>query len=141
MFSKSSGDYGTLAFFRVRLNRSAVSKEPKKDVNATIDFLEAVIIGHWIACACEILNISNPDEEVTLPGGLKKAPISEQLCFVEEIAKKIVDRLTIVLSAYLDITENSNDNIINYTRSFAPPPPLFGSCLHPCYPLPLLYKP
>ena len=52
-----------------------------------------------------------------MPGGLKKAPISEQLCLVEEIAKKIVDRLTIVLSAYLDITENSNDNIFNYTRN------------------------
>ena len=33
-----TSDHATIAFFRTRLNRIAVSKEIKKDVNATIDF-------------------------------------------------------------------------------------------------------
>ena len=47
-------DFGTLTFFRNRLRRIAMSNIPKKDVNATIDLLEVVVKGHWIACACEI---------------------------------------------------------------------------------------
>ena len=31
-----------------------MSKEPKKDVNATIDLLEVVVKSHWIACACDV---------------------------------------------------------------------------------------
>ena len=46
-------------FFRNQLNRVAVSNDPKKEVNATIDFLFTIIKGHWLACACEILGISN----------------------------------------------------------------------------------
>lgn len=73
-----------------------MSKDPKKEVNATIDFLEAVVTGHWVACACDILGIANPRDEISMPAGLKKATASEQLLFVEGIARKVVDRLSLV---------------------------------------------
>ena len=117
LYSRSSS---AIAFFRTRLNRIAVSKEIKKDVNATIDFFEAVVHGHWLACACEILGISSLDGAVTLPAGLKKATSREQLQFVEEIACKVVNRLTLVESAFhadSQISESSSDMIYNYTRT------------------------
>ena len=69
-------------------------------MNATIDFFEAVVHGHWLACACEILGLSSLDGAVTLPAGLKKATSREQLQFVEGIACKVVNRLTLVESAF-----------------------------------------
>ena len=55
-YGKSSGDHGTLAFSRSsRLNRIAVTKELKKDVNACIDFISTVMKGYFLACACGIL--------------------------------------------------------------------------------------
>ena len=66
-----------IAYFRTRLNRIAVSKEIKKDVNAIIEFFGAVVHGHWLACACEIVGISNINGAVTLPARLKKATSKE----------------------------------------------------------------
>lgn len=122
LYNKSSADHGTLAFFRTRLNRIAVSKDPKKDVNATIDFLEAVVHGHWLACACEILETPTLDSPVTLPAELKKAKPSEQLKFVEGIAEKVVKRLTLVDSAFhadnqSQTLDTSSDMVYNYTRT------------------------
>ena len=71
-----------------------MSKDPKKNVDATVDFLTTVVQGHWIACACEILGISSSDSPVTLPAGLKKAKPSEQLAYIERIAHQVVNRLT-----------------------------------------------
>ena len=77
-------------FFRNRLNRIAVTKDPKKEVDATIDFLYTVLKGHWLACACNILGISTLDEPIKVPNGLYKATQSEQQCFVENIACEVV---------------------------------------------------
>ena len=121
LYSKSSGDHGTVAFFRNRLGRIAVSKEPKKDVNATIDLLEVVVKGHWIACACDVLGIASMDAEFTLPVGLDKARPKDQLCYIQGIAQKVVDRLTLVDSAFerkdATTTDDSIDKVYNYTRT------------------------
>ena len=94
-----------------------MSKEPKKDVNATIDFFEVVLHGHWLACACEILGISSLDDAVTLPAGIKKASSSEKLRFVEGIARKVVDRLTLGFHTDLQTLGSNNDMVYNYTRT------------------------
>ena len=123
LYSKSSGDHGTVAFFRnrSRLGRIAVLKEPKKDVNATIDLLEVVVKGHWIACACDVLGIASMDAEITLPAELDKARPKDQLHYIQGIAQKVVDRLTLVESAFerrdAKTTDDSVDKVYNYTRT------------------------
>ena len=57
LYKKSAGDRGTVTFFKNLLNRVAVTNEPKRDVDATVDFLQTVIKGHWLACACQILGV------------------------------------------------------------------------------------
>ena len=114
MYGASSGDYGTLGFFRNKLNRIAVTKEPKKDVNATLDFLDTVIKGHWLACACNVLGITSLDDPVLIPAGLSGA---EQEEFVERIARKVVDKVTLVESSFQECdTPNTANGIYNYAR-------------------------
>jgi len=97
-----------------------VSKEPKKSVDATIDFLDIIVKGHWLACAHEILGITNLDAPFTLPSHVLKGTPREQLTCVQGIAQKVVDRLTLVNSASLDDDPNTNgdnvDKVFNYTR-------------------------
>lgn len=107
LFSKSANDYGTLAFFRNKLNRVAVTKEPKKSVDATIEFLDTVIKGHWLGCACEILGIASLDDPFTLPPHIRKGKPKEQVLYVQGIARKIVERLTLVDSAFLECPDDS----------------------------------
>lgn len=91
-----------------------MSSEPKKAVDATIEFLEAVVKGHWVGCACDILGIASLDGAIPLPHGTP----SEKLAFVRGIAQKVADKLTLVESAYLenDQNENTDDKVYNYTR-------------------------
>ncbi len=87
-------------------------------MNASIDFLETVVQGHWLACACEILGISDLDEAVTLPARVLRGKPSEKLQFVEGIARKVVDRLTLVDAAFEGgTTKTSSDTVYNYTRT------------------------
>ena len=90
-YGKSSGDHGTLAFFRSRLNRIAVTKELKKDVNACIGFISTVMKGHFLACACGILGVTSLDGQLTLLPGLHKASAVEQLTFINNISKIVVE--------------------------------------------------
>lgn len=118
LYSKSSSDYGTLAFFRSRLNRVAVSKEPKKSVDATVEFFTTVVRGHWLACACEILGIASLDAPFSLPPQVVKGSAREQLAYVRSIAQTVVDRLTVVESAFLGTSNVGDevDRVYSYTR-------------------------
>jgi len=118
--SNQTRDIGTLAYFKTRLGRVAVTSEPKKAVDACIDFFETVVTGHWIACACEILGISSPDQEITLPVHLKRATPREKLLFIENIARKVADRLTVVDSVFNaedTLATPDDDKVFNYTRT------------------------
>lgn len=99
-YSKSSGDHGTLAFFRSRLNRIAVSKDPKKDVNACIDFIYTVTKGHFLACACELFGVDRVDEPLVLPPGIEKKSNAEKEAFINKMAWKVVERCSIIESAF-----------------------------------------
>lgn len=85
-------------FFRNKLNRTSLSKEVKKQVDATLDFLYTVVKGHWVACACNVLGISNVDGPGNFPRG---AEAHVQRKFVESIAKKVVEQLTVVDPAFI----------------------------------------
>ena len=57
-FVHSSRDHGTLGYFQSLLNRYNVN-DPRKEVDASIDFLLTVVKGHFLACACKILWITS----------------------------------------------------------------------------------
>ena len=116
-YGKSSGGHGTLAFFRTRLNRIAVTKELKKDVNACIDFISTVMKGHFLVCACGILGVTSLDGPLTLPPGLHKASAVEQLTFINDISKIVVERCSLVQRSLTNETVvDNNDGVSNYAR-------------------------
>ena len=57
MYKHSSRDHGPLEYFQRLLNRYNVN-DPKKKVDAGIDFLTAVK-GNFLACSCKILGITH----------------------------------------------------------------------------------
>ena len=82
-------------------------------MNATLDFLETIIKGHWVADAC---GIDSLDSTIIMPPGLLKAAPDVQRGFVEQIARKVVDRMTLVDSAYEECGLNTADAVYNYAR-------------------------
>ena len=62
----SASDHGTLGFFRCKLNRTTVSTDVKKDVNAALDFLLTVVKGHlttvkyWASLSLILRSICHP---------------------------------------------------------------------------------
>ena len=53
-----------------------------------------------------------------MPPGLLKAAPDVQRDFVEQIARKVVDRMTLVNSAYEECGLNTADAVYNYARVF-----------------------
>lgn len=74
--------------------------------------------GHWVACACNILNISDVDGQIVLPSQLLKEDLHKKKQFVEDIARKVVDKLTLVDSSFTSPGEmaDSGDTCYNYAR-------------------------
>lgn len=119
LYSKSSSDHGTLAFFRSRLNRVAVTKDPKKSVDASVELLEAITKGHWLHCACEILGISGLDDILHLPPSMVTGTASEKYSYIRGLAQKVVDKATIVDSAFFPCDtqeEDISDTVYNYSK-------------------------
>lgn len=108
-----------LGFFKTLLKRATVSKNPKQDVNATVDFLETVVVGHWVACACKILGISDPIEKANLPAHLNKSSAREKLEYITSLSKQVVDKSTIVDCSFADSHSSSHDldKVFNYTKN------------------------
>ena len=67
-----------------------------------------------MACACDILGISDVDGPIIYPRGLFKNKKKRE--FVEEITQKVVDKLTLVDSAFTVSGEiaDSGDTCYNY---------------------------
>lgn len=118
LYKNSATSHGTLKYFRNKLNRTSLSDDVKKHVDATIDLIYTVVKGHWVACACELLEISSAEGPIVVPEGLKKANPIEQCKFVSDIARKVVERLTLIGSAFVDpgTTADSKDTCYNYAR-------------------------
>ena len=117
-YDQSSSDHGTLAYFRNRLNRIAVTKEPKKDVDACIDLIYTVAKGHFLACACDILGVASLDQPIDLPAGILNGSRAEQLAYISNIAEQVVDRCSLVDAAFIGKTSED---------SLSSPPSLCGS--------------
>ena len=62
VYSAASGiDGGTMFQLRNLVNRRNVKKDPSDDVNASEDFLRAVVHGHIIAAAMEVFQMDSLD--------------------------------------------------------------------------------
>ena len=90
LYTISSFEFGTLAFFRSRLHRIAVGSDPKKCVDATTEFFLTVVNEYWLACACDILGISELDDSVPLPSDIQTCTPLQKLAYVRGIAQKVV---------------------------------------------------
>ena len=64
---QSARDHGTLGYF-VACN--TVTTDPKKAVDANLEFLDTVFKGHFLASACSILGVTKPDSKLQLPPGV-----------------------------------------------------------------------
>ena len=116
MYRHSSRDHGTLGYFQSLLNRYNV-KDPKKEVDACIDFLLTVVKGHFLACACKILGITSLNSRVALPPHIYKATIDQQRAYITSIAKQVVHQCTLVNESFVNGKVcDSGDHIYNYAR-------------------------
>ena len=94
-----------------------MTKDPKKDVNACVDFINTVVKGHFVACACEVLGITSIDEPPVLPPGIHRASEREKLAFINRVARLVVDRCTLIDGAFTNETVVDNgDGVYNYAR-------------------------
>lgn len=126
LYGKSSSDHGTLAFFRNYLRRTAVTGDPKKDVNACVDLILTVMKGHILQAACEVLKVDGLDSQPMIPAGLKQAGKPEKLAFISDIAQAVAERCTLVDEAFTgNPVRDDGDGVYNYARVFCH----FGSLL------------
>ncbi len=120
MFKDSARDHGTLRQLCGLLGRHPAAKDPKKDMNACVDFLMAVVKGHYITAACQILGIEDPQSEIANIPNPKCTSVEERREFVYSVAKSVVDKCGLVDNALLlkdDATEDEHkDGIHSYTR-------------------------
>lgn len=113
----SSRDHGTLGFFKSKLNRVTIKNDPKKDVNATVDFLMTVTKGHLLAAACTFLGVQSLTSPLQLPSGISKCSYSEQYAYVHGIATAVVEQCTLVDASFLGgEVDDQNDHIHNYAK-------------------------
>ena len=57
---KSCKNHSTLGYFCSMLGRMPNANDHKKDMNACTDALFTVLKGHYVACACKILQLQDP---------------------------------------------------------------------------------
>lgn len=73
--------------------------------------------GHYVACACEVLDISSVDEPPVLPPVIHRASDAQKLAFVSRIAKLVVSRCTLIDSTFTHETApNREDGVYNYAQ-------------------------
>ena len=114
LYGRSARDHGTLAYFRTILNRTSVKSDPKKAVDANLEFLSTVVKGHFLAAACKVLEISDLESNVLLPQGIRKAPEQVRLGYIYSIAEQVVKECTLI-DFFSDIVE-TDDHVYNYAR-------------------------
>ena len=78
-------------------------------MNAIIEFLETVVKGHWLACACNILDVESLECRLTIP---QCKSDDEKKAYMESIAQKIVDDMSIVESSFFDCSPDDTDTIM-----------------------------
>ena len=91
-----------------------MTADVKKAVDDTLEFLEAVTKGHFLAVACRILGISSLNDKVQLPVGILKADTNKQLQYIRHVANKVVEQCS-VMDTNIEMLD-TNDRVYNYAR-------------------------
>ena len=113
MYGKSSKDYGTLGYLKSLLNRKTVTADPKKAVDANLDFVTTVVKGHMLSCAFDILGIKKFDDRIQLP---HFTSVEQQWEYVRQLAEQVVERCTLIdITSYGNVAD-TEDHIYNYAR-------------------------
>ena len=84
--ASSSKDHGTFWHLCSRLGHSASAKDPKKDMNACTDILITVLKGHYIAAACSILRIDDPEDKPKSLPALHQMSARERYLYIMNIS-------------------------------------------------------
>lgn len=111
---QSAGDHGTLGYFRSLLNRNTVTTDPKKAVDANLEFFDTVFKGHILACACRILGVTKLNSKLQLPPGIYHASKQQQLAYIRSLATQVVEECTLIDTTN-DVAE-TDDQVYNYAR-------------------------
>lgn len=114
LYGKSSRDHGTLNYFRALLNRRTVTSNPKKAVDANIEFIITVVKGHLLAYACELLGITTLDEHVELPQRICHASVKRQWGYICKLASQVVENCALI--DITDVVADTKDGVYNYAR-------------------------
>ena len=87
-----------------------MTKEPKKDVNACINFIYTIVKGHFLACACE--------ESLVLPPAIESSSAAEKLAFIMKISRLVVERCSLIEGCLTNETvADIDDGVYNYART------------------------
>ena len=94
-----------------------MTNDPKKDVNACIDFISTVVKGHFLACACDLFGVTSLTEQLILPPRIHQASNAEKLTFINSISKMVVERCSLITGSFTNETvADKDDGIYNYAR-------------------------
>ena len=118
LYGNTSRDHRTLGYFRSVLNQTSVPNDPKKDVNACVDFLLTVFKGHILACAYTILGVTNLESSLPFPPGIAMSSASDQLQYLRQVAVlRVVEKCTLIDAALTrEIVEETTDGVHNYAQ-------------------------
>lgn len=117
LYGQTSRDHGTLGYFKSLLNRTTVKNDPKKEVNASLEFLLTVVKGHILAVACELLGVSKLDSPLQLPPGLRESSPDHQFSFIRRLALQVLDRCGLLGAALTrEKVQEIGDGVYNYAR-------------------------
>ena len=95
-----------------------MTKEPKKDVNACIDFIYTIVKGHFLACACDLFGVSSLEESLVLPPGIESSSAAEKLAFIMKISRMVVERCSLIEGCLTNETVvDIDDGVYNYART------------------------
>lgn len=73
--------------------------------------------GHYLACACDLFGVGSLDEPLPLPPGIHKASDSEKLDFINEMARKVVNRCSLIEGSLTnEAVVDIEDGVYNYAR-------------------------
>ena len=117
LFKASSSNHGTFGHFCTLLGRLPNAKVPKKDMNACTDALFTVLKGHYVACACSLLEITSPSDTPQNFPTLKSK--EDKLKCVAELSRQVVNQCSIIGEALLQQPiVQPNDAAYAYARVF-----------------------
>ena len=118
LFKNCSRDHGSLGYFKSLLNHRIVTKDPKKDVNASLDLLLTVVKRHFLSAACRILGITKLDSSLHLPPGIHRYSSANQFQFLKTIAMKVVEEFTLIDKALLcEQMPETGDGAYNFAEA------------------------